>query len=133
MTMTATLAIAGVAVPAVAVYAIVGVVVLGLATSLGWLWRRGRHSHRIGTPEDAAEAVEAGFEEAVQPLSVVVEGDPEVVEVQALLADLEALPGTDEVFVRDDLDGVTLVDVVPEGPQAGPRSAGAAGPPSATS
>ena len=61
MTMTATLAIAGVAVPAVAVYAIVGVVVLGLATSLGWLWRRGRHSHRIGTPEDAAEAVEAAL------------------------------------------------------------------------
>lgn len=59
--MSASLAIAGVAVPAVVVYAIAGVVVLGLATSLGWLWRRGRYGHRIGTPEDAAEAVEAAL------------------------------------------------------------------------
>ncbi|GAA3696018.1 hypothetical protein GCM10022268_03260 [Sphingomonas cynarae] len=59
--MTASLAVAGVAVPAVVVYATIGVVVLGLAMSLGWLWRRGRHGHRIGTPEDAAEAVEAAL------------------------------------------------------------------------
>jgi RND superfamily putative drug exporter len=69
-----------------------------------------------------AEVVEAGFDEAVQPLSVLVDGDPEVAQVQELLRDLAALPDTDEVFVRDDLDGVTLIDVVPEGPQAGPRA-----------
>jgi RND superfamily putative drug exporter len=69
-----------------------------------------------------AEVVEAGFDEAVQPLSLLVDGDPPVPEVQALLKDLTALPGTDEVFVRDDLDGVTWIEVVPEGPQAGPRA-----------
>jgi RND superfamily putative drug exporter len=69
-----------------------------------------------------AEAVEGGFEEAVQSLSVLVDGDPAVPRVQKLLQDLKALPGTDEVFLRDDLDGVTWIEVVPKGPQAGPRA-----------
>ncbi|WP_170219566.1 MMPL family transporter [Nocardioides litoris] len=69
-----------------------------------------------------AEAVEDGFEEAEQPLTLVVPGDPEVPELQRLLADLKALPDADEVFLRDDIDGITVVDVVPDGPQAGPAA-----------
>ncbi len=69
-----------------------------------------------------AEAVEEKFDDAVQPVSVLVDGDPSVPDVQALLRDLDALPDAKEVFVRDDLDGVTWVEVVPEGAQAGPRA-----------
>ncbi|UGB42291.1 MMPL family transporter [Nocardioides sp. cx-173] len=69
-----------------------------------------------------AEVIEADFDEARQPLSVLVEGDPEVAQVQRLLEDLEDLPGADEVFVRDDLDGVTWLEVVPEGRQTDPEA-----------
>ena len=57
----ASLSIAGFAVPAAALYAVAGATALALVATLGWLWARGRHGHRIGTPEDAAEAVEAAL------------------------------------------------------------------------
>jgi putative drug exporter of the RND superfamily len=69
---------------------------------------------------ETAELVQEKFDEAVQPLTVLVDGEPPVEQVQALLEDLKALPGTDQVFVRDDLDGVTWLEVVPRGPEAGP-------------
>ena len=69
-----------------------------------------------------AEVVQADFEDAVQPLTVLLDGTPTVAEMRPLLREIKALPGTDEVFIRDDVQGVTLVDVVPRGPEAGPRA-----------
>jgi len=69
-----------------------------------------------------AEVVEAGFDEAVLPLTVLVDEGATDTQLQALFAELKALPGTDEVFLRDDLDGLTRVEVVPVGAQAGPRA-----------
>jgi hypothetical protein len=55
------LSIAGVAIPVAALYATIGVATAGMLPMLGWVWLRGRHGHRIGTPEDAAQAVEAAL------------------------------------------------------------------------
>ncbi|WP_160879206.1 MMPL family transporter [Nocardioides flavescens] len=67
-----------------------------------------------------AEVVEAGFDEAVLPLTVLVDQDATDTRLQRLFTQLKGLPGTDEVFLRDDLEGVTRVEVVPRGAQAGP-------------
>ena len=61
MIATTPLSIAGIAVPAATLYATAGAVALALIATLGWLWARRHHHHRIGTPEDAAEAVEAAL------------------------------------------------------------------------
>ncbi|MEO9326261.1 efflux RND transporter permease subunit [Nocardioides sp. C4-1] len=70
----------------------------------------------------AAELVEEGFDDAVQPVDVLVDGDPTVPDVQALIEELKALPGADEVFVREQVQGVTWLQVQPVGPQAGPEA-----------
>jgi hypothetical protein len=74
MTAAAPLSIAGIAVPMAALHAMIGTVALALLATLGWRWARGRHGHRIGTPEDAAEAVEAALA-GVRVVGAVVGAD----------------------------------------------------------
>lgn len=69
-----------------------------------------------------AQVVEAEFDEAVLPLTVLVDAGATDAQLRTLFVELEALPGTDEVFLRDDLGGLTRVEVVPVGAQAGPRA-----------
>jgi hypothetical protein len=61
VTAVAALSIAGFAVPAAALYGVAGATALASAAAFGWRWARGRRHQRIGTPEDAAEAVEAAL------------------------------------------------------------------------
>ena len=58
----------------------------------------------------------------LEPLTVVAEGNVAAAELDAYVASLRDLDGVRSVSVRDDVPGLTVVDVLPEGSSQGPTA-----------